>query len=75
VSKVVVTGGAGYIGSLLTGALLARGHDVRVVDTLMFGGEPLLGYCLYRRPPASRPTVANGFHRMSRGVVPPAVGE
>ena len=27
-SKVVITGGAGYIGSLLTGALLAAGHDV-----------------------------------------------
>jgi len=43
-AKVLITGGAGYIGSLLTGALLASGHEVTVVDSLMFGGESLLPY-------------------------------
>jgi len=43
-AKVLVTGGAGYIGSLLTGVLLAAGHEVTVVDSLMFGGESLLPY-------------------------------
>lgn len=42
--KVLVTGGAGYIGSLLTGALLARGHEVTVIDKLLFGGDPLLSF-------------------------------
>ncbi|MBI3090861.1 MAG: NAD(P)-dependent oxidoreductase [Candidatus Tectomicrobia bacterium] len=42
--KVLITGGAGYIGSLLTGTLLAQGHEVTVVDALMFGGESLLGF-------------------------------
>jgi nucleoside-diphosphate-sugar epimerase len=41
---VLVTGGAGYIGSLLTGELLRRGARVTVVDELLFGGESLLGY-------------------------------
>jgi nucleoside-diphosphate-sugar epimerase len=41
---VLITGGAGYIGSLLTGVLLSRGACVTVVDDLMFGGESLLGY-------------------------------
>ncbi len=41
---VLVTGGAGYIGSLLTGVLLSQGHHVTVVDDLLFGGESLLGY-------------------------------
>lgn len=41
---IVVTGGAGYIGSLLTGVLLQRGYRVTVVDNLLFGGESLLGY-------------------------------
>src|SRR5574341_254458 len=41
---VLITGGAGYIGSLLTGVLLNNGHHVTVVDDLLFGGESLLGY-------------------------------
>lgn len=41
---VLVTGGAGYIGSLLTGVLLQRGHHVTVVDDLLFGGESLIAY-------------------------------
>jgi nucleoside-diphosphate-sugar epimerase len=40
----LITGGAGYIGSLLTGVLLQRGYQVTVVDDLLFGGESLLGY-------------------------------
>jgi nucleoside-diphosphate-sugar epimerase len=42
--QVLITGGAGYIGSLLTGLLLQRGYRVTVVDSLLFGGESLLGY-------------------------------
>jgi nucleoside-diphosphate-sugar epimerase len=41
---VLVTGGAGYIGSLLTGELLRAGYRVTVVDDLLFGGESLLAY-------------------------------
>ncbi len=42
--RVLVTGGAGYIGSLLTGVLLRDGHEVKVVDALLFGGDSLLPY-------------------------------
>ncbi len=40
----LITGGAGYIGSLLTGVLLQQGWSVTVVDDLLFGGTSLLGY-------------------------------
>ncbi|MFZ0532146.1 MAG: NAD(P)-dependent oxidoreductase [Anaerolineales bacterium] len=43
-NHVVITGGAGYIGSLLTGELLRLGHKVTVIDDLLFGGESLMGY-------------------------------
>lgn len=40
----LITGGAGYIGSLLTGVLLNAGWRVTVADDLLFGGQSLLGY-------------------------------
>ncbi len=44
IKHVVITGGAGYIGSQLTGELLRLGMQVTVIDDLLFGGESLMGY-------------------------------
>jgi nucleoside-diphosphate-sugar epimerase len=41
---VLITGGAGYIGSLLTSELLRANFRVTVMDSLLFGGESLLGF-------------------------------
>jgi nucleoside-diphosphate-sugar epimerase len=40
---ILVTGGAGYVGSVTCEALLGAGYRVRVLDSLMYGGKPLLG--------------------------------
>ena len=39
---ILITGGAGYIGSILTTELLNEGFRVKVLDNLMHGGESLL---------------------------------
>jgi nucleoside-diphosphate-sugar epimerase len=38
---ILVTGGAGYIGAILTERLLERGYKVRVLDRLYWGEKPL----------------------------------
>jgi nucleoside-diphosphate-sugar epimerase len=38
---VLVTGGAGYVGAVLTPKLLAAGHNVRVLDAYYFGTQSL----------------------------------
>lgn len=40
--KVLVTGGAGYVGSRVVAHLLEAGEDVTVFDALLYGGEALL---------------------------------
>ncbi|WP_340316501.1 NAD-dependent epimerase/dehydratase family protein [Rhizorhabdus argentea] len=46
--KILITGGAGFIGRAVSAELLARGHEVRVLDSLIeqvhgIGSEPPVG--------------------------------
>lgn len=41
---VIITGGAGFLGSSLCGTLLQKGYYVTVIDDLLYGGESLLAY-------------------------------
>jgi nucleoside-diphosphate-sugar epimerase len=42
--RILITGGAGYIGSVLVALLLDRNYKVRVLDNLMYNGTSLLPY-------------------------------
>ena len=40
-SKILITGGAGYVGAVLTPYLLNKGHKVTVIDLMIYGEEVL----------------------------------
>ena len=39
--RILLTGGSGYLGSILTRKLLANGHHVRILDNFLFGKDSL----------------------------------
>jgi nucleoside-diphosphate-sugar epimerase len=46
--RVLITGGAGYIGSILTEHLLRANYQVTVLDNLMYGEQNLIHLCANR---------------------------
>ena len=45
-AKILITGGAGYIGSVLVPMLLNEGHKIVVIDNFMYNQVSLLD-CIY----------------------------
>lgn len=60
--RVLVTGGAGYVGSVVAALLLAEGHEVVVVDDLSTGHADAV-------PPGAV------FHQMSIAALDPVLGD
>jgi len=67
--NVVVTGGAGYYGSVVCRQLLQAGHRVHVLDTLEYGPGPLMELFVHERFHFTRGDVCDP------GVVEPVVGD
>ncbi len=71
--SILVTGGAGYVGSGLLRELLSQGYKVTCVDNLMFGGDSLLNlwhnknfkfypYSINKRKQIDKIFSENNFH-------------
>jgi UDP-glucose 4-epimerase len=75
--KVLVTGGAGFIGSHLCDALIARGDDVTALDDLSTGAESNVpaGTELVRADVADAGAVARAFARRSLDAVLHVAGQ
>ena len=46
--RILITGGAGYVGTTLIPQLFAHGHEVTVYDSLLFGGDYIIPF--FRNP-------------------------
>lgn len=58
---ILVTGGVGYIGSILVPDLLKKGYQVTILDNFLYGQTPLLDHCFDKNL-----TVINGDARDER---------
>lgn len=65
--KILVTGGAGYKGVLLTKKLLELGHSVTILDNFMFGYDPVLHLMDYPKIEIRREDIRNLTKKTVKG--------
>ena len=59
--NILVTGGAGYIGIILTKKLLERGYNVTVLDNFMYGYEPVMHLATQKNLSIVKHDIRNGI--------------
>lgn len=59
--KILVTGGAGYKGTVLTRKLLDQGYDVTLLDNFMYGYEPVMHLATKANLQIIRHDIRNGI--------------
>ena len=64
--KILVTGGAGYKGIVLTEKLLSKGYNVTVLDNFMYGYEPILHLAKHPRLAIIKKDIRNGIDDLQR---------
>ncbi|MBE0676492.1 MAG: NAD(P)-dependent oxidoreductase [Bacteroidales bacterium] len=62
--KILVTGGAGYKGTVLTRQLLEQGYKVTLLDNFMYGYEPVMHLATNRNLEIIRHDIRNGIPGM-----------
>ncbi len=64
--KILVTGGAGYKGTVLTRRLLEEGYDVTLLDNFMYGYEPIMHLATNKNLEIIKHDIRNGIPDIRR---------
>jgi len=62
--KILITGGAGYKGIILTTKLLERGYNVTILDNFMYGYEPVLHLATHPNLEIIKRDIRNGVEKL-----------
>jgi nucleoside-diphosphate-sugar epimerase len=63
--NILITGGAGYKGIILTDKLLQKGYKVTVLDNFMYGYEPILHLCTHPNLTIRKADIRNKIEKLA----------
>jgi nucleoside-diphosphate-sugar epimerase len=64
--KILITGGAGYKGTVLTSKLLGLGYAVTIIDNFMYGYEPIMHLATNKNLEIIKHDIRNGIPDIQR---------